>query len=59
MAEQNPDVLEVLISQIRENGDIDAVFSKRPAYSDNPSEACHSVIVTTDFPLRLYCAAKI
>jgi hypothetical protein len=28
MAEQNPDVLEVLISQIRENGDIDAVFSK-------------------------------
>jgi hypothetical protein len=28
MAERNPDVLEVLISQIRENGDFDAVFSK-------------------------------
>jgi hypothetical protein len=33
--------------------------ANRPAYSDNPSEASHSVIVTTDFPLRLYCAAKI
>jgi hypothetical protein len=28
MAEQNPDILEVLICQIRENGDIDAVFGK-------------------------------
>jgi hypothetical protein len=28
MPEQDPDILEVLICQIRENGDIDAVFSK-------------------------------
>jgi len=28
MAEQNPDVFEVLFCQIRENGDIYAVFSK-------------------------------
>ena len=44
MAEQNADVLKVLICQIAENRDLDPVSAKRSAYSDMPSFASQSAI---------------